>query len=221
MASSPSSFHPRSASAAAARPISRVSGPLTAAVPSFHRAWATMAMMTGPTPYITQPSCGVSPTRDVGPGQTPDDEGGGQDEAGAGEEQPESAAASIPEMNRHLGRVGSRNEVGRAQQVEELGVGQPPLGARTTSSRIMAMCAAGPPKAVVPRRRKSAGELGGSVNQASSRAHLYHRDWGDNETRRTRRDMISMPMLESLDDACVHDGELDPSEFIPHAPRGT
>ena len=63
---------------------------------------------------------------DVGPGQTPDDEGGGQDEAGAGEEQPESAAASIPEMNRHLGRVGAGNQVGRGEQIEKVGVGQPP-----------------------------------------------------------------------------------------------
>ena len=62
-ASSASSFQPCSASPVAAKPTSSVSGPLTAAIPSFQRAWATMAMMTGPTPYITQPSCGVSPKR--------------------------------------------------------------------------------------------------------------------------------------------------------------
>ena len=63
MASRPSSFQPWRASPVAATPSSRVSGPFTAAAPSFHRAWATIAMMTGPMPYITQPSCGASPRR--------------------------------------------------------------------------------------------------------------------------------------------------------------
>ena len=61
IASRASSFNPASASPVASTPISAVSGPVTALAASFHRACATIAMMTGPMPYISQPTWGASP----------------------------------------------------------------------------------------------------------------------------------------------------------------
>ena len=60
-ASRANSFNPARESPTASTPISAVAGPLTALTPSFHSACTTIAMMTGLTPYISHPTCGVSP----------------------------------------------------------------------------------------------------------------------------------------------------------------
>jgi hypothetical protein len=57
-------------------------------------------------------------------------------------------------MNRQLSRVRARNQVRGAQLVKEF-LSREPFRRTTTSSSIIAMCAAGPPKAIVPSFRNT------------------------------------------------------------------
>ena len=60
-ASTASSFTPASAATSAAAPTGAYTQRLSAACPSFTSACTTMAMTTGPMPYISHPTCGVVP----------------------------------------------------------------------------------------------------------------------------------------------------------------
>ena len=61
----------------------------------------------------------------VRPGEGAGQQHGRQDEARSRHDQPGPAAARPADVNRHLGRVGPRNEVRRAEQIQEVLVGQP------------------------------------------------------------------------------------------------
>ena len=101
---------------------------------------------------------GQASVADVGPRERPDDRDRGQDERGARDEEAAPARAAVAEVDGELGRVRpgmrcvaatrSRN-ASRSSQARR----------RTTSSSIIAMWAAGPPKAVAPRRRNSQNDL--------------------------------------------------------------
>jgi hypothetical protein len=66
------------------------------------------------------------PERDVHPGERGDDERGRQDEAPTRDDKPRPARDAVADVDRHLGRVRAGDQVGRADEVEELGVRQPP-----------------------------------------------------------------------------------------------
>jgi hypothetical protein len=62
---------------------------------------------------------------DIGPGQGEHDRHGGQDEAGPAQHQPGPARPPPRQHDGQLGRAGARQDADRAEQVQELGVGEP------------------------------------------------------------------------------------------------
>lgn len=61
----------------------------------------------------------------VGPGQGQDDDHRRDDEAHSGDDQAGPPGAPVPHVDGHFGGVGAGDEVGRADQVEELLIGEP------------------------------------------------------------------------------------------------
>jgi hypothetical protein len=62
---------------------------------------------------------------DIEPCQGKDHQHGRGDEAETAEQQTRPTRAQITNVDRHFGRVGTRDEIGRSEQIEELFVGQP------------------------------------------------------------------------------------------------
>ena len=62
---------------------------------------------------------------DVDPGERHDDEHRGQDEQRPGDDEPAPAGADEAEVDGHLGGVGAGDEVGRAEEVEEVLLADP------------------------------------------------------------------------------------------------
>ena len=61
----------------------------------------------------------------IKPGQAQNDQHGGGNKADAAQEQAHPAGAHIPDVDRHFCRIGTGDQVGRAQQIEELFIRQP------------------------------------------------------------------------------------------------
>ena len=75
---------------------------------------------------VEQPG-GLGPVAEphVGPGEGQDDQRRRGDEAGPGDQQPRPAGTVPADVDGHLGRVGAGDQVGRPEQVEELGLREP------------------------------------------------------------------------------------------------
>src|SRR3954464_4667607 len=77
-------------------------------------------MITGFTPYISQPTSGSLPKRTYAHEIPPNQEEGGRGERGASADQPHKPAPSMTDVDRQLGGVGPRDQVRGAEQVEKL-----------------------------------------------------------------------------------------------------
>ena len=89
------------------------------------RAETTITMITGLTPYSSASAAGRCSVLDVGPGQDEDDRGRRQDEGQAGRHEADATGAKPSDLHRHLGRVRAGQEVGEADEVDHLLIGQP------------------------------------------------------------------------------------------------
>ncbi len=93
--------------------------------PRFQMACAMMAITTGLIPYKKLLGLRHRAEFYVGPGQCQDHEHGRSNEAGAGGDEAQPAGAQEADMDRHFGGIGSGDQVGSAEQVEEFLIREP------------------------------------------------------------------------------------------------